>query len=331
MTGRTRRRFLATTGSGVLATALGGMAVMSRKADLHLREGVAMGAPIRILACHPNPAAAKAGLAAAFAELELIESLMSLYRPSSQICCLNEVGELEEPHPYLIQVLEEAREVSKLTNGAFDITVQPFWEVYWRASQLRQRPNVGDLDRARSKVDWRRVVFSRDHVALNGAAITLNGIAQGFATDRVKAILAEHGIRDALVDAGELGAVGLNPESEPWMVGVKDPHHLGRLYLLAALQDRCMATSGGYETRFEGPGGSHHIFDPARGKSPQALSSVSVIAKSATLADAMSTALFVLGLSKGTALVDQIPDLEVLMVDRNGEMHLSNGFPNVTV
>ena len=131
-----------------------------------------------------------------------------------------------------------------------------------------------------------------------GAAITLNGIAQGFATDRVVERLRQAGLSTTLVDIGEIRAIGARPEGTPWRVGLGDPDRPGVLTETVDLVDRAVATSAGAGFRFDSEGRFTHLFDPATGRSPQRYSTVSVMAPTATEADALSTAFSLMPLSR---------------------------------
>ena len=160
-----------------------------------------------------------------------------------------------------------------------------------------------------------------------GMGVTLNGIAQGFATDRVLDVLRQHGIESALVDTGELGTVGNKESGAPWTVGIQDPRRSDAFVSIATLDGRSLATSGDYATAFSADFSYHHIFDPATGRSPQAFRSVSVVASSGLDADALSTAAFVLGLPNGLRLIDEWPGADAMFVLKDGSVQATAGFP----
>jgi thiamine biosynthesis lipoprotein len=134
-----------------------------------------------------------------------------------------------------------------------------------------------------------------------GMAVTLNGIAQGYVTDRVADLLRRRGLR-ALVDMGEIRALGAAPDGRPWPVGLEDPAAPGQVAETIALDDLAVATSGGYGTRFDAAGRFNHIFDPADGRSSWRYGAVSVVAADATTADALATAFCLLAEERIAAL-----------------------------
>ena len=342
----TRRRFLYGVAGAGAAFGLGGLWFLSRPGkdrgsvgehsdnchatDFHSarRTARAFGTTVSVAAWHPDERTAGEAVDAAFRELALVEELMSIYRPDSQLSRLNKTGILHNPHPYFVDVLRAAETMSRRSQGAFDITVQPLWSVFAEAKQSGLLPTASAIERARRAVNWRRVVVSADRVRLRGkeTQITLNGIAQGFAADRAAQALASRGVTHALIDAGEIGTIGGKPGGYPWSVGVQHPRHEDAYLSLARLNGRCLATSGDYATTFSDDFQTHHLFDPRTGRSPTEFASVSVAAPSAILADALSTAVFVLGLGKGLALIESTAGADALVMLKNGRTTATHGF-----
>ena len=291
------------------------------------RSTRALGTDVSITVFHPNPEEADKVIQKAFQELELIEDLMSLYRPDSQLCRLNSHRTLNSPHPYLKQILNAAAQVSKLTDGAFDITIQPLYRLF--AESGSGGPSPQTVERTRKAVGWQGVTTTDHSITLDHpkAAITLNGIAQGFASDILTQVLKSHGIEHALIDSGEIGILGTHADDRPWSVGIKHPRQSGGLLGLTSLEGRCLATSGDYETRFGDGFDLHHLLDPRTGSPANDLSSVTVAAPTATMADALSTAVFILGLRRGKELIQGLADSDALFVSKAGEVSKTRNFP----
>ena len=330
-----RRQFIITLAGSAAAgltgwqlTRLGGSPNLVKST----RTGWALGTNVSLTVFHEDRQAAETALTAAFKELDRVEDLMSLYRGDSELSRLNRAGRLDNPHPDLVAVLERATTLSATTDGAFDITVQPLWEVHYRHSQAGTRPDEAEVREALSKVGWQRVQVGADRIRLQGqgTAITLNGIAQGFAADQVGKVLAGHGIQHALVDTGEIGTIGNHARKDAWSVGIKHPRANDQLLCLAALKGRCLATSGDYETRFSNDFSQHHLLDPRTGYSPTELSSVSVVAATALEADALSTAVFLLGQGAGRQLIESMDGVEALFVTKDGNRSRTSGFPVIS-
>ena len=295
------------------------------------REGKALGSRVAITALHPSEALANQAIEAAFAELDLIEDVMSLYRPESQLCRLNRQGVLDRPHPHLVEVLRAAVAMSGRAGGAFDVTVQPLWDLFSGAQAEGRVPDPGEIERTLRRVGFRHLEVGTGRVRLlrEGMAVTLNGIAQGFAADRATAILRRSGIEHALVDTGELLSSGAKQQGGPWTAGIQHPRQPEAFASVVRLDGRALSTSGDYATSFSADRRHHHILDPRTGLSPAAFSSVSVLAPTAMEADALSTALFVLGPVRGPELIGAAPGVDALFILKDGRTLATAGFPAV--
>ena len=293
------------------------------------RHGRALGTEIGITAFHTDPAIADAAIDQAFAAIDHVEQVMSLYRPDSQLSQLNLQGALTDPDPQLVQVLNRAAELSAQSDGAFDVTVQPLWLAYETAAANDALPTDDAIAAALLPVDWQQVSVSADRIAFAqpGMAITLNGIAQGLAADAARQALQDAGIAHALIDSGEIGSVGTHAEKDHWAIGIKDPRNPASILGVASLQDRCLATSGDYETTFSADFSAHHLLDPRTGHSPTELASVSIVAPTALEADALSTAVFLMGPERGRALVESLPHVDALLVDKADRITRTTQFP----
>lgn len=302
---------------------LGGGALLlrgSRELEPVEWSGIALGSPARIVLYDENPVRARGLLARVADDIHVLEEEFSLYRSGSAITRLNRTGRLESPNQAFLHLLDESARVSALTGGAFDPTVQPIWEAAaesFRTTGAPPAPQV--LDRLRALVDWQGVDASTDAIRLthSGMALTLNGIAQGFITDRVADRLREGGLKHVLVELGETRAIGQHPDGRPWRIGIPDPDGEALVETLP-LSDEAIATSGGYGTRFDAEGKWHHIFDPATTRSAHRHRSVSVIAPSATEADALATAFAVMPEPAAAGVAANLPHVRVRVVDNAG-------------
>jgi thiamine biosynthesis lipoprotein len=268
---------------------------------------------------------ARDGFAAAWAELAAVDSAMSLYRPASELVRVNReaAGRPVAISRRTFDVLLAARALSDASNGAFDVTVKPaldLWGFYRKASR---RPAPMAVDSVRALVDWRRVELDAAARTVRftapGTAIDLGGIAKGYALDRALDALAARGLHDALLNlGGQIAARGAPPESpEGWIVGVRDPLAPDSLVATVLLADESIASSGGYERFVVLDGVSYgHIIDPRRADPVTDVAGVSVIAKRAIEADALATALCVLGADGVDVLGAAFPGLEALVAAR---------------
>ncbi|WP_191060178.1 FAD:protein FMN transferase [Geminicoccus harenae] len=302
-----RRRFITIT------AAAAGLPLASLHAaplpQARVWRGTALGAAATMQIHHPDQAMADRLIGQSLAELERLERIFSLYRSESAVVRLNREGRLDDPPLDLVRLLAECQRFGTLTGGAFDVTVQPLWKLYAghfaKADADPAGPPPGAIEAALALVgqsgldpDPRGIRLAR-----RGMQLTLNGIAQGYVTDRIVERLRLAGIEHALVDMGEIGAIGGHPDGGPWSAGLADPDDPARIAGQVALQDRSLATSAGSGTRLDPTGRFNHIFDPADGRTSRRYRSVSVVAANATIADAASTAFALMPLEQTAPIV----------------------------
>jgi thiamine biosynthesis lipoprotein len=267
-----RRRFIA------ISAALAPSLALARSPQLHVEEGNALGARIILRLEHPE---APRLAALAMAEIRRLERVFSLYLPDSALLQLNRDGQLANPPFELLECLALAGTVHAASDGRFDPTVQPLWQAEARASEAGQPLSEDDRAAAAALIDWPAVRLAPEAITLRmGMALTLNGIAQGYIADRVAALLSGEGLTRALIDTGETLAM---PEGD-WPVQLVSGDRL-------ALRNRALATSAPLSMTFGGDGRSSHILDPRTG-GPAAVTwrTISISARSAAIADAVSTA-----------------------------------------
>jgi len=319
----TRRRMIAIT-----ATALGSAFVSGTRfarADEAVRwHGSALGAQVSMEIHHPNRAEAERLVKSCLLDVRGLEQQFSLYRTDSAICELNRTGILVSPGPDMVALLRAALSFADLTDGAFDPTVQPLWRLhadhFSSAHPDPDGPSREMLAEALSRVGRSGLRVGTDRIALahRGAAITLNGIAQGYATDRVVEKLRAAGFSTTLVDMGEIRTIGPRPEGGPWRVGLADPDRPGATTQAIDLVDRAVATTAGAGFRFDPAGRFTHLFDPKTGLSPALYRTVSVIAPTATEADALSTAFSLMAIPQVANIVAVRPNVQARIIDSNG-------------
>jgi thiamine biosynthesis lipoprotein len=280
-----RRRFL------TIAAACGGIAAMggaSPPAQAWEWRGAALGADALLRLYHPDRAQARALIRDCLAEVERLEAIFSLYRDDSALRRLNRDGGLTAPPVELVEVLSLAAAMSRRSGGYFDVTVQPLWQLYADHFATPGADPAGPSDAAITAVlplvGWRGVVVepARIRLARDGMAVTLNGIAQGYVTDRVAQLLRRRGMSAVLVDMGEIAALGPRADGSPWRVAVSGGGDI-------RLSEGAVATSSADGTRFSPS--CHHIFDPTTGRSARDVGEVTIRDRRAVLADARSTAI----------------------------------------
>lgn len=295
----TRRRALTVLAAAAGLPLAGAPRAAARAPELEWR-GEALGGPARIVIRHPDRQRVRRTVEHCVREIDRLEAVFSLYRPHSELTRLNTEGRLAAPSHDLRLVMAEARRIGAISGGLFDVTVQPLWQLYSRHFASRPADREGPAERSVAKatglVDYRNIDCDNGRVALSrrGMAVTLNGIAQGYITDRIADLLREAGMTGVLVDLGEIRALDA-PGDDPWRIGIEDPRDRSRMIGTLPLQGAALATSGGYGMPFDPDGRFHHLFDPATGRSAVQCLSASAVAPDAMTADALATTLAVAG------------------------------------
>lgn len=273
-------------------------------------------------------------LAEAEETLRATEKALSVTDAASEISALNQNGG-GEVSPAVAALLSEVLSLCGRTGGALDPTVYPIVRAWGFTTGEHRVPAEEELAALLPSVGYAGVTVDGTRVTLlAGAQIDLGSVGKGYAADVLTAQLRAAGVTRALLNlGGNVQAIGTRPDGNPWRVAIKDPNGDGYAATVA-VTDRAVVTSGGYERCFERDGiVYHHIIDPATGKPAQTgIASVTVIAKSGLLADALSTALFVMGLDRATAHWRSERDFEAIIILQNGELYLTEGLePILTV
>ncbi len=277
-----------------------------------------------------DAAKAEAAMNSAFARMEEIEGAASIFDEEAQASKLNRDGYLEAPSEDLRQLITKSLEYGELTDGAFDITVQPLLEL-WEAG-LWQEPEAVQQQRINETlalVGWDKVGIEADRIFFRGAVmkITLGGIAKGYAADEALEVIRKMGIKHALVNVGgDMATLGSKPEAEPWLIALVNPDDQTQSLANFNIAGKAVATSGNYARYFDPEQQAHHIINPKTGYSALECISATVIAENATQADTLSTSIFVMGPEEGVALIESLSNVECLMVSADREtIYVSSG------
>lgn len=289
---------------------------------------VKMGTQVEIQLWAEDEAAARTLLAAGMAEFDRIEAAMSTYRETSEISLVNRAAAAGPVRvsTELLSLVARSLELSVRTGGAFDITFDSVGQYYdFRAGR---RPDEALIRESLPAINHRHVEIdvaaSSIRFTRPGTRINLGGIGKGYACERVIALLGAAGVEHALVNAGGDTRLLGDRRGKPWMVGIRDPDDGQRWLTRLALSDEAISTSGDYERYFEEDGVRyHHILDPTSGRSAGGIRSVTVIGPDATLTDALSTSLFILGVERGFAVLDGMPGYAAVIVDAGRNVRLS--------
>ncbi|WGD55029.1 FAD:protein FMN transferase [Bradyrhizobium sp. CB1650] len=320
-----RRRFIRI--SGVAAgLALGApVRAATSEANLAVWRGIMLGAVATMKIYHHNRGEAERLISAAYSEARRLERLFSLYLEDSDLVRLNRTGILVGPPAELVELLKASLRFAELTGGMFDPTVQPLWDLY--ANHFAQEgadpsgPDKVSVKAALACVGYHRLSVSSERVVVpKGTAITLNGIAQGYITDKIVELLRSRGVAHTLVDMGETRAIGARADGEAWEIGIADPEFPGRTQARLPIVDRAVSTSGAYGFRFDSAGRFNHLFDPRTGACGHLYRSVTTIAETATATDALSTAFSLMDQKRIRALLSRAGLERVHLIDATGAM-----------
>lgn len=299
------------------------------RVDVDSGRRVVMGTFAHVIAVAADSNTAKRCIETAFTEITTVEKLMSRYRDDSQISQLNRDGfrRAVVVSKSTFEVLQRSIEFSKLTYGAFDVTVGPLVDLWHSAQDTGSFPTDAQLQQARSKVGYELLILDANQTsarfAVEGMGVDLGGIAKGYAIDKAAEAMQKAGAIGGMVEiGGDIRCFGAPPQGQNrWRIGLQESRPVaedvgtGEILLVLELVDAAVATSGDYR-RFvviEGKRYSH-IIDAKTGYSSEGLTSVTIISPNAADADALATAVSVMGSEKGLALIEQLPDTEAILV-----------------
>lgn len=265
-----------------------------------------------------------------FAGFHMVDKSMSRYRADSELSMVN-ARAINGPialSKELFNVLKKAQEISELSDGAFDISFGSVGYLY--DYRNGKQPTQDSIDQLVGAVDYRKIFLdpaSRTVELKNkDMRLDLGGIAKGYAVDKGIETLVQAGVRNARLSAGgDMRLLG-DKRGKPWIVGVQDPRSKDDQAVVLPLSDVAISTSGDYERFFVSEEGErvHHILSPKTGKPSKGIQSVTIIGQSAIKTDALSTAVFVLGVKKGLQLINSLPGLDVIILDEARMLHYSD-------
>ncbi|MES9993486.1 MAG: FAD:protein FMN transferase [Candidatus Thiodiazotropha sp.] len=294
-------------------------------------EEAIMGTRVSVQLWHAEKDQGEAAVEAVMDEFRRLDRKLSPYIDSSELSLVNRMASLE---PLVIskeflRLIETSLEYSELTQGAFDITFASIGHRYDYRKGVK--PTDSLIDRTLPLIDYHNIRLNKDkgtvYFEKRGVRIDLGGIAKGYAVDQGIELLRQRGIEHALISAGGDSRLLGDHRGRPWHIGVQAPRDEKRMAAMLPLADSAISTSGDYERFFERDGVRyHHIISPKTGRSADTLQSVTIIGTNATRTDALSTSVFVLGVKKGMALINRLPDVDAVIIDRDGEMVTSKGF-----
>jgi thiamine biosynthesis lipoprotein len=271
----------------------------------------------------------------AFTEIERLESIFSSYKPKSDVSRISDSAGKGpvKVSPEVVEVVRVALKISKLSEGAFDPTVGSLIEVWSFSGEVKEIPTKARVEELKKLVDYTRIFIENDSVGIRGARTKMNlgGIAKGYIVGKAVDKLREFGVKRVIVKAGGDMFVFSEETTKPFEIGISHPREKGRLLGKLKLQGGAIATSGDYERFFiKDNVRYHHILDPRTGFPALRSISATVTSVDPTLADALSTALFVMGAVEGLKMIEALDNVEGVVVRADGKLFMSSGLKGQT-
>jgi thiamine biosynthesis lipoprotein len=282
---------------------------------------------------HPDRAAGERLLERVVAEARRLEAIFSLYQAESVLCELNRSGVLVAPPAELVDLLRHCDRVWQLTDGVFDPTVQSLWlcyaEHFSKQEVLTEPPPPQVLEAALDLVGWPMIRFDQNRVVFErrGVKLTFNGVAQGYITDRVVDLLREAGLDSCLVDMGEIRTIGVRPDGKSWQAALRGPSEKPRKLDTIDVVNKAVASSAACGFQFDRAGVCNHLFNPTTGRCADRARALSVVADTASFADALSTAFALMEERHIAAVLTKVPGTQVFISTDQGtrQMTLARG------
>lgn len=273
-------------------------------------------------------------IAAMTVELSRLENQLSRFRPDSEVNKINQsagLGDVKISHE-MAEILSLALVLSEISQGMFDITVAPLVDL-WDCKKAKNIPAKAKIRKTLSKINYHDLVLKpEDHLAAlgqRGQSIDLGGIGKGYASDRCIQVFQQYDVSSAYISiGGNVSTLGKKPDGSLWSVGIQHPRNEDGLIGAVRVAGKAVVTSGDYERCFFDSQYKrwHHILNPTTGYPAESgLISVTVVADRAMIADALSTAIFVAGIDKGLGYLAQFLDSEVIIVDKELSVFISQG------
>lgn len=287
-----------------------------------------MGTFSRVVVLAPQGRTARQAAFKVYKHQQWLEDLMSTHRDYTELSLVNEQAYGTPVHvsPETMEVLQRAIDISRLSEGEFDITIAPVLDVWKQAADTNSPPTEEALNAARAKVGWQNLRLDPNALTVEflipGMKLDVGGIAKGYAIDQSIELLKEAGAIGGMVDiGGDIRCFGKSPEHETWRIALQDPNveaddmSSDKMLTVLAFTDCAVATSGHYRryALIDGVKVSH-IINPQTGKDQQGSASTTIIAPDATTADGLATAVSLLGPDRGLALINRLEDIEALIV-----------------
>lgn len=303
--------------------------LFNRKEYRVVRTRLSMGTYVTMTVIHPSRDEAEQVIGEAFDEVERLDNLLTRFGNTSPVVELNSRGRLDHLPLEIQDIIGRSLYYFQVTGGAFDITVKPLVDLYKASFAQGDQPTEKELRTVLDNVGSEYLCIEGKTLAFGKAemGITLDGIAKGYIIDRASEYLISKGVVNHLVNGGgDIRASGTAGKSQAWTVAIQDPAQNDAYRQILKVNNGAVATSGNYEVYYDNEKMFHHIVNASTGYSPVESASVTVTAPSVLDADALSTAVFVMGAEKGVSFIHSQKECETLIISRNGDVEKSRGW-----
>lgn len=292
-----------------------------------------MGSRFEITVVAPNEEIGFINIEEAAAEITRIEKMISSWDAESETSKINKNAGIKpvKVSVELFKLIERSKQISEITDGAFDISYASIDNVWRFDGTMKYPPTVAEIKKSIARIGYKKIILNADEHTVflrqKGMKIGFGAIGKGYAADKAKQLLVSKRVRAGIINAsGDLTTWGTKASGEKWLIGIANPLSKDKIFSWLPVVESSVATSGNYEkyVMFKGKKYSH-IIDPRTGYPSQGINSVSIFSKSAELCDALATSVFIMGRDTGMALINQLRGTEVIIVDSENKIYKSNG------
>lgn len=267
----------------------------------------------------------------AIAEITRIERLISSWDPNSQTSAINRNAGIEpvKVDRELFNLIQRAIGISKLTDGAFDISYASMDRIWKFDGSMKAMPAIDSIKASVTKVGYQNIILDKNkstvYLKLKGMKIGFGAIGKGYAADMAKTLLQKEGVTAGIINAsGDMNTWGKQPDGKEWKVAITNPLNKNKAFALLPILNEAVVTSGNYEKYVVFNDKRYtHIIDPRTGYPSSGIISTTVFAPKAELADALATSVFVMGIEVGLNRINQLPKIECIIIDDNGKIFTS--------
>jgi thiamine biosynthesis lipoprotein len=304
---------------------------------LRKRTTLLMGSRFDISIVAENKQEAENNIDAVIAEVERIENLISDWRANTQVSQINKNAGIKpvKVDKEVFELTKRALHLSKITNGAFDISFAAMDKIWKFDGTMTKMPSQAEINKARAKVGYKNIILDEKkltiYLKLKGMKIGFGALGEGYAADKCRAMMLTKGVKSGIVNgSGDMSTWGTQPDGSKWNIGITNPNQKDSLIATIPLYHQSIVTSGSYQKFVEFNGKRYsHIINPKTGHPSTGLTSVTVIGPSTELANGLSTSIMVLGKTEGLKLIKKLKLYNCLMITDNGGIIKSKNFNSI--